>query len=133
MISPDVPGSNVSIIVRTSFGVDVCPQRRIVHAPDVPERNGKQAEHQRAESHVHQRQAGRGEAKEADHVEFSIPSYSRASVRGFLHAAFKPVKAGTPTPEPGSWSRSDCRRPAYERRSRVDWSPRARDGWHPGD
>ena len=78
------------------FGVDVCPQRRIVHAPDVPQRNGKQAEHQRAESHVHQRQAGRGEPKEADHVEFSIPSYSCASVRGFLHAAFKPVKAGTP-------------------------------------
>src|SRR5439155_460725 len=78
------------------FGVDVCPQRRIVHAPDVPQRNGKQAEHQRAESHVHQRQAGRGEPKEADHVEFSIPSYSCASVRGFLHAAFEPVKAGTP-------------------------------------
>jgi hypothetical protein len=46
---------------------------------------------------IHQRQAGRGEPKEADHVEFIDPSRSCASVRGFLHAASRRVKAGTRT------------------------------------
>jgi len=96
---------------------------------------------------IHQRQAGRGEPKEADHVEFIVPSRSCASVRGFLHAASRRVKAGTRTLHGAARScsrrgqrsqnapyphrASHCRRSAPERRSRIDWPPGTRHRWHP--
>ncbi len=96
---------------------------------------------------IHQRQAGRGEPKEADHVEFIVPSRSCASARGFLHAASRRVKAGTRTLHGAARScsrrgqrsqnapyphrASHRRRSAPERRSRIDWPPGTRHRWHP--